>query len=101
MSKDKKIKSTFEKEMQDPAFRKAFKESYKELLLDEIIVAMMEEDEQSVRKLAKEAGLSPAVIQALRSGKQTDIKLKNFIKVAGACGYHLVLEKDDTRVPIS
>jgi len=92
--------STFEREMQKASFRKKFDKEYKEFLLSELITALMENDNKSVRKLAKEVGLSPTVIQKLRSGKQDDMKLSNFINVSQACGYHLVLEKDDTRISI-
>jgi len=53
----------------------------------------MEADKKSVRELAREAGLSPTVIQKIRSGHQKSIKLDNFIHIRHACGYHLVLEK--------
>jgi hypothetical protein len=93
--------STFEKEMQNKAFKKEFEKEYKEFLLSELIITLMEGDEKSVRKLAKEAGISPRLIQNLRSGEQTDMKLKNFMKVSRACGYHVILEKDGNRVEIT
>jgi len=34
---------------------------------------MIDEDEASARDLAKEAELSPAIIQKIRSGKQDDL----------------------------
>ncbi|OGT54403.1 MAG: hypothetical protein A3F17_01300, partial [Gammaproteobacteria bacterium RIFCSPHIGHO2_12_FULL_41_15] len=64
----KKI-STFEREMKNASFRKKFEKEYKEFLLSEIIIALMENDNKTVRKLAEEVGLSPTVIQKLRSGK--------------------------------
>ena len=66
----KKVLSTYAREMKNARFRKAFEKSYKELLLSELLVAIMENDEKSVRQLAKEVGLSSAVIQKIRSGKQ-------------------------------
>ena len=68
-----KPRSTFDKEMQDPHFRAEFEREYANLLLSELIIALMEEDGKSVRQLAKEAGLSPTVIQKIRSGKQKDM----------------------------
>jgi predicted ArsR family transcriptional regulator len=97
----KKPISTFEREMQDKAFRKKFEKEYKEFLLSELILTLMQDGEKSVRKLAKEAGLSPRLIQNLRSGEQTDMKLKNFVKVSRACGYHIFLEKAGNRVEIT
>jgi len=92
--------STFEKEMKNASFRKKFEKAYKEFLLSEIISALMENDRKSVRKLAKEVGLSPTVIQKLRSGRQDDVKLSNFINISHACGYNLILEKGDDRIPL-
>jgi DNA-binding Xre family transcriptional regulator len=48
--------------------------------------------------LAREVGLSPTVIQNIRSGKQKDIKLENFKNIVKACGYDLVLEKGEERI---
>lgn len=93
----KKPLSTFEREMQDPHFKAAYEESYQELLLSELLISIMELDEKSVRKLAKEAGLSPTIIQNLRSGKQRDIKIGNFVNIAKVLGYKVILEKGDER----
>lgn len=73
----------------------------KEFLLFEWILALMEEGGKSVRKHAKEAGLSPRLIQNLCSGAQTDMKLKNFMKISRACGYHIILEKVGNRFEIT
>ncbi|MFO8834954.1 AsnC family protein [Legionella pneumophila serogroup 1] len=90
--------STFEREMQDPAFRKQFEEEYKEFLLSEIIRELMETSKKSVRKLASESGLSTTAIQNLRSGVQEDMKLTNFLNVSHACGYNIVLEKNGKKI---
>lgn len=100
MPKAKKVLSTFEREMKNAKFKKAFDKSYKEFLLSELLIAMMEEDEVSVRDLAKEAGLSPTIIQKIRSGKQDDLKISNFVSIAHACGYKVILEKNDDRFEI-
>ena len=94
----KKALSTFEREMRHVRFKKAFEKSYKQFLLSELLIAMMEKDEKSVRGLAKEVGLSPTVIQKLRTGRQADIKVLNFLKIAHACGYKVVLEKKHERI---
>lgn len=62
--------TTFEREMQDTAFREEFKKEYNEFLLSETILAMMKDAHKSVRKLATETDLSPTVIQKIRSGIQ-------------------------------
>ena len=97
----RKIDTTFDRWMRDPSFKKTFQTEYQEFLLSELVLALMENDHKSVRVLAKESGISPTVIQNIRSGKQQDMKLGNFLNLASACGFHLVLEKDDTRIPVA
>lgn len=96
----KKLLSSFEREMQDPSFKEQFEEEYTEFLLSETVRELMESGHKSVRKLAKESGLSPTVIQNIRSGTQNDMKLSNFLTISHVCGYQLVLEKDDKRIPL-
>jgi DNA-binding Xre family transcriptional regulator len=97
MKKNKPI-STFDKEMQNPAFASAYREEYQEVVLSELLLALMDEDSMSVRQLAKEAGLSPTAIQKIRSGESQDMRLKNFVGVVQALGYNLVLERGDQRI---
>ena len=78
---NKKPLSTFEREMKHARFKKTFEKHYKEFLLSELLIALMEKDEKSVRGLAQEVGLSPTIIQKIRSGKQTDIKINNFVTI--------------------
>ncbi|MCS5707730.1 hypothetical protein CC99x_002300 [Candidatus Berkiella cookevillensis] len=92
--------STFERMMKDTSFKKEFNKQYKEFLLSELIIALMEHDGKSVRKLASECGLSTNVINKLRTGKQEDIKLSNFVSISESCGYHLCLQKNDEIIPI-
>lgn len=99
-SKTKEL-STFEKEMQDAKFKAAFEQEYEEFALQELLAAMSQGDEKSVRVLAKEAGLHPNAIQNLRSGKTTDIKLTSFLKIATAHGYELQLVKGDVHIPVT
>lgn len=86
--------------MKNPRFKKSFNKSYRKLLLSELVIAIMEGDAKSVRKLAEEVGLSSTVIQKIRSGKQDDIKISNFVKIMRACGYKVVLEKENERIEI-
>lgn len=94
----KKTLSTFEKMMQDEQFREQFDKEYAEFALAETLRMLMASGKKSVRKLAEEAGLSSTVIQNMRSGQQEDVKLSNFINISHACGYKLVLEKDNQRL---
>src|SRR5436190_3522242 len=98
MAKPKKPRSTVERWLEKPGFREAFKREYKEFLLSELVLALMAKDGKSVRELARELGVSKTVIQNLRSGEQTDMKLSNFVKLTHAYGYDLVLEKAGDRI---
>ena len=79
-------------------FKMAVAREYKELMLSELVLAIMAQDSKSVRELARELGVSKTVIQNLRSGEQSDMKLSNFVKLTRAYGYDLVLEKDGQRI---
>jgi DNA-binding Xre family transcriptional regulator len=92
--------STFEREMQDENFREQFEKEYNEFLLSETIRALMDSGHKTIRKLAQEVGLSPTVIQKIRSGMQDDIKLSNFISISHACGYKVILERDNERISL-
>jgi len=100
MRKTKLPTSTLDCWMQKPRFRAGVGSQYKELLLSELILAIMAEDDKSVRHLARELKVSKTAIQNLRSGVQTDMKLSNFIKLTGAYGYRLVLEKAGRRIAL-
>lgn len=95
-----KVLSTFEREMKNAKFKKVFDKSYKEFLLSELLIAIMENDEISVRDLAKEVSLSPTIIQKIRSGKQDDLKVSNFVSIVNTFGYKVILEKDNERIVI-
>ena len=98
--KNKTKKSTFEKEMENPKFRKLFQKKYAEFALSEIILALMNEDNISVRKLAKEIGVSASIIQSVRSGKHSNITLKSFVKMLNALGSDLVVRYGDEYIPL-
>jgi DNA-binding Xre family transcriptional regulator len=104
MSKAKKNEtkelSTFEREMKDAKFKAAFEQEYEEFALQELLAAMSQGDEKSVRALAKAAGLHPNAVQNLRSGKTTDIKLSSFLKIARAHGFVLELVKGKVHIPV-
>lgn len=96
---NKKI-STFDREMKNAKFKKIFEKSYKEFLLSELLLAMMEQSNKSVRNLAKEIGLSPTIIQSIRSGTQDDMKISNFVRMVDACGYSVILEGKNDRIQV-
>lgn len=88
-----KLKTTYERLTQNPKRKAKIEKEYNQLLLSELLIALMEEDHVSVRKLAKAAGISPSIIQDIRSGKKENITLKSFSNIAAALGYGIVLEK--------
>lgn len=96
----KKLTTTFDKWIKNPTIKKAYEDGYEEFVLSELIKSLMENDHKSVRGLAQKVGLSPTVIQDIRSGKQEDMKVKNFISIAHACGYHLLLVNDQEKIPV-
>lgn len=97
---NQQFESTFDEFISDPVRKESFDKGYKEFLLSELIIALMEEDEKSVRALAKEAGLSPTVIQELRSGKKNNVTLKNFSNIIKSMGYKLYIKKGRKQIPI-
>ena len=100
MKKRANTKSTYEKEMENPKFRKLFEKEYGELVLSELILAMMAEDNVSVRKLAKQIGVAPSVVQSVRSGKHMNMTLKTFIKMIAALGGEIVVKRGGAYVPL-
>lgn len=86
----KKTKSTYEKflEKLSPKEKKEFDEGYRELLLSELLLAIMEQDEVSVRELAKMAKVSPTIVQAMRSGTRTNYSLDTFYKILKSLGFN-------------
>lgn len=97
---ESRLGPVFDKWKTDQVFKKDFDNEFKEFALSEFMLALMEDDNKSVRKLAELAGLSPTAIQDLRSGKAKDVKFKNFLNIVEACGYGLELVKGEKRIPL-
>lgn len=99
----KKTESTYDEFIKSltPQQKKEFEKEYKDLLLSELLIAIMEEDEISVRKLAKAADISPTVIQGLRSGSKKNITMNNFLKILKVLGCSLIIERKGRRVPMN
>ena len=90
-----KHKSDFD-EFVSSARRKALVEKhYKELSLSEMLLALMEQEAISVRSLAKEIGVSPTVIQGVRSGKKSNITLDTLLGLTAALGAKIKIEYDN------
>lgn len=86
----KKARSTYEEFISDEKQKKLLDKEYKELLLSELLIAVMEEDHISVRKLAAAAGVSPTVVQGLKSGTKTNISIDKLTRILDSIGYEIV-----------
>jgi DNA-binding Xre family transcriptional regulator len=86
--------TTFDKFINSNAKRKAkFEKEYNEFLLSEFVLEKMEAENISVRKLAKKAGVSPTVIQKIRSQNASRINFRTFTSVLNTLGYRINIEK--------
>lgn len=94
----KKNKSTFEEfiEKKTSQQKKEYEEGYHDFLLSEMILAAMEDDDISVRKLAKLAGVSPTIVQDMKSGAKTSFNTNSLFKVLKGLGYDILLERNGT-----
>ena len=88
------METTFDKFINSNPGRKAkFEKEYNEFLLSEFVLEKMEEENISVRKLAKKAGVSPTVIQKIRSQNAARINFRTFTNVLNTLGYRINIEK--------
>ena len=85
--------STFERVMKDPKRRRRFEGKYRAFQLSELIQGLMAQEGKSVRELAKEVGISPTVIQDIRSGERTNVTLRNFLGIVSALGGEVAVRK--------
>lgn len=85
----KKTKSTYDEFIENGEQRILLDNEYKELILSELLIAAMEHDHISVRKLASIAGVSPTIIQGIRSGMKTNLTLDTLSKILDAVGYQI------------
>ena len=87
--KEERTMTTFDRLMQDPKFKDEFEKGYNEFLISEFMIEKMEEENISVRELAKEAKVSPTTIQNLRSGNAEAVKYKTLSNIMQKLGYAL------------
>lgn len=106
MTKKKSIQSqptsTYEEFVQSMTPKQKIKheKGYHKFVLSELLLAIMKNDAVSVRKLAKEAGISPAIIQGIRSGEKQNITMQSFFKILQALGCSIVVKKDKEVFPL-
>jgi len=87
------MKSTYEEFISDPIRKAEFDKEYNEFLLSEFILEEMEKENISVRALAKKAGVSPTIIQKIRSKNASRINFRTFTNVIHTLGYKINFEK--------
>ncbi|MCL1992672.1 MAG: XRE family transcriptional regulator [Spirochaetes bacterium] len=88
------MESTFDKYINsNPDRKERFDKEYNEFLLSEFVLEKMEEEKISVRALAQKAGVSPTVIQKIRSKDAGKINFRTFTNVLNSLGYKVSIEK--------
>jgi len=53
-----------------------------------------------VRRLSKEVGLAPSVIQSVRSGEHANMTLNSFLKLVTALGGEVTIRKGKDYLPV-
>jgi transcriptional regulator with XRE-family HTH domain len=81
--------------MKVPKRRQNFETKYRSFLLSEVIHGLMEQEGKSVRALAREVGISPTVIQDIRSGGRSNVTLRNFLGIVSALGGQVAVRRGD------
>ena len=94
--KGKETLSTFDRLMQDPKWKADFEKGYEKFLISEFMIEAMDENNISVRKLAKKAGVSPTIIQNMRSGKSNNISINTLAPILSALHYRIAFLKEDS-----
>jgi len=87
------MKSTYEEFISDPKRKEKFDKEYNDFLLSEFILEKMESENLSVRTLAKKAGVSPTIIQKIRSKNAERINFRTFTNVLHSLGYRVNIER--------
>ncbi|MBR5097093.1 MAG: helix-turn-helix domain-containing protein [Treponema sp.] len=86
--------TTFEKFFKDnPEQKEIYEKEYNDFLLSEFMLEKMQEENLSVRELARQANVSPTVIQKLRSKDAEKVTLTTFTSVLRCLGYKIQLKK--------
>jgi DNA-binding Xre family transcriptional regulator len=88
------MKTTFDKFIiNNPERKEKFEKEYNDFLLSEFVLEKMEKENLSVRALAQKAGVSPTVIQKIRSQNAEKINFRTFSNVLKSLGYKISIEK--------
>jgi transcriptional regulator with XRE-family HTH domain len=88
------METTFDRFIKtNPKEKELFEKEYNDFLLSEFVLEKMEEENISVRELAKKAGVSPTIIQKIRSKNAERINYRTFSSVLNSLGYKISIEK--------
>jgi len=88
------METTFDRLINSNPKRKAkFDKEYNDFLLSEFVLEKMEAEQISVRALAQKAGVSPTVIQKIRSKNAERINFRTFTSVLNTLGYRVNIER--------
>ena len=87
------MKSTYQEFISDPKRKEKFDKEYNDFLLSEFVLEKMESEQISVRALAKKAGVSPTIIQKIRSKNAERINFRTFTNVLHSLGYKINIER--------
>lgn len=92
----KKTKSTYDRYMEGLTSKEKqkFDEGYIDLVLSELLIAAMNEDDISVRELAKVAGVSPTIVQGIRSQTRKHVSVQSFFKILNSMGCTFMVERN-------
>ena len=93
----KKKLSTYEEMILNSKVKKDLDTGYKELVISELVLALMQEDHVSVRMLAKEAGLSPTTIQELKTKNKLP-NMKTFFKIMDHFKLRVTIQKENGQI---
>ena len=98
----KKAKSTYDRYLENltPKQRQKHEEEYIDLILSELLIAAMEEDDISVRELAKVAGVSPTIVQGIRSQTRKHVSVQSFFKILNSMGCTFMVERNGQIIPL-
>ena len=77
----------------NPRRKEKFDKEYNEFLLSEFVLEKMESEHISVRALAQRAGVSPTIIQKIRSKNAEKINFRTFTSVLNSLGYKINIER--------
>ena len=88
------METTFDKFInKNPKEREIFEKEYNDFLISEFVLQKMEEENISIRALAEKAGVSPTIIQKMRSKNSEKITYRTFSSVLNTLGYKISIEK--------